>query len=128
MVRRRFILGTLLVAAATLLAAAPSSAQEGRHSPRAAANWQQPWSGPDFLIAREQNQDQRPGGDSVRLVPLSSVLADIRGRYPGKLLDARTVGSGAGTRYEIRWLTPDSRRLDITASAMTGDILSVRGP
>jgi len=106
--------------------AVPALAQERRGAPRrqipdAVA---QTWGGPDMLIAREQDHDQaRDGVNMGRFVPLSSVLADIRSRYPGKLLDARTVGN----RYEIRWLTPDSRRLDITANARTGEILNVRG-
>lgn len=86
--------------------------------------------GPSRLIARDQEHDRaRSGVNSGEYVPLSTVLATIRRQYEGKQLNTRTIG-GSGPvpmRYVVTWLTPDGRRLDITADASTGKIISVRG-
>ncbi len=79
---------------------------------------------------RDNDHDEMRSG--VRLgqyVPLSDVLRTIRQQYPGKQLNTRMLGGGnAGpVRYEVKWLTPDGHRLDITADAKTGKILRVRG-
>jgi hypothetical protein len=88
------------------------------------------WKPPAILTARSQDQEQaRDGVRAGQIVPLSMVLENIRKRYPGKHLDARTIGGEPGNplRYEVKWLTPDSHRLDIIADAATGKILKVRG-
>ncbi len=88
------------------------------------------WRPPAVLTARNQDQEQaRDGVRAGQIVPLSMVLETIRRRYPGKHLDARTIGGGPGNplRYEVKWLTPDSHRLDIIADAATGRILKVQG-
>jgi uncharacterized membrane protein YkoI len=88
------------------------------------------WRLPAVFVARSQEQEQAHDGVRAgRIVPLSMVLKTIRDRYPGKLLDARTIGGQQGNplRYEVMWLTPDSRRLDIIADAATGNIINVQG-
>ena len=88
------------------------------------------WRPPSVLVARSQDQEQaRDGVRAGQIVPLSMVLETIRDQYPGKLLDTRTVGGQEGSplQYEVLWLTPDSRRLDILADAATGKIIRVRG-
>jgi len=88
------------------------------------------YAGPDMLIPPGRDQDKaRQGVDSGHYVPLSKILGSIRRKYPGKHLNTRTTGKpgSKGMRYEVMWLTPDGRRLDIIADAQTGRILSVRG-
>jgi hypothetical protein len=86
--------------------------------------------GRSTLIARDQEHERaRSGVNSGEYVPLSTVLTTIRRQYEGKQLNTRTIGGGGPVpmRYVVRWLTPDGRRLDITADASTGRIISVRG-
>jgi len=88
------------------------------------------WAGPDMLIPRGRDQDRaRQGVDSGNYVPLSTILGNIRRQYPGKHLNTRASGApnSKGLRYEVLWLTPDGRRLDIIADAKSGRIVSVRG-
>ena len=75
------------------------------------------WSGAEYQVAAED------------LVPLSKVLAKIRKKYPGKQLNTKTVKEGPSKTpcYEVRWLTPDGRRLDIKVDATNGRILEVEG-
>lgn len=82
-------------------------------APGQAGTWRQTAAGSQTLAQNRGRQH----------VPLSVVLANIRSRYPGKLLNARA----SGNYYYVIWLTPDGRRLDITADARTGNIVGVRG-
>ena len=81
------------------------------------------------VIKNNDHDQMRSGVRMGQYVPLSDVLSTIRQRYPGKQLNTRMIGGGAQgpVRYEIKWLTPDGHRLDITADAKTGQILNVRG-
>ncbi len=88
------------------------------------------YAGPDMLIPRGRDQDKaRQGVDSGNYVPLSTILGNIRRKYPGKHLHTRTTGAPGSKdmHYQVLWLTPDGHRLDITADAKSGRILSVRG-
>ena len=75
------------------------------------------------------HDDAREGVRSGKFVPLSTVLSNIRQKYPGKQLDTRQVAFGPRDLpcYDIRWLTPDGRRLDIMVNAQTGRIIQVVG-
>lgn len=61
------------------------------------------------------------------ILPLGRVLADVRRRNPGTLLDAGLERSRGGPVYHIRWLTRDGRRIDYEVDARSGDILSAVG-
>ena len=120
---RRALLALPIFAATGAVLATDAAAQRWGLPRRPAPGW----VGPDSLVAQDHNR-ARDGVRAGRIVPLSAVLANIRRSYPGKQLDTHTVGGPSGpVRYEVRWLTPDGRRLDITADARTGQILSVRG-
>ena len=75
------------------------------------------------------HDDAREGVRKGEFVPLSTVLSTIRKKYPGKQLDTHQVDFGPRNVpcYDIRWLTPDGRRLDIMVNAKTGRILQVVG-
>ncbi len=108
-----------------------ASAQRARapgHPPPVFAQQTNPWDR-GTLVPRGRKRDHPAGPESGQYVPLATILATIRRQYPGKHLNTRTTGSAASgsLRYQILWLTPDGRRLDITADAQTGRILSVRG-
>lgn len=61
-----------------------------------------------------------------RAKPLESVLAAIDQRLPGRALDAR-LGEWQGRQaYTIRWIGEDGQVRDITADAVSGDILDER--
>ncbi|MGI9418880.1 MAG: PepSY domain-containing protein [Geminicoccaceae bacterium] len=58
--------------------------------------------------------------------PLESVLAAIDRRLPGRALDARMVEWQGRQAYAIRWIGDDGQVRDITADAVSGDILDER--
>lgn len=61
-----------------------------------------------------------------RAKPLESVLETIRRRLPGRALGARLVDWRGREAYEIRWIGEDGKVHDITADAVSGDILDER--
>ncbi len=50
---------------------------------------------------RIEVQDRRGGGRDENLRDLREIVAELRARYGGELVDARPVGNG--TVYEIVW-------------------------
>ena len=61
-----------------------------------------------------------------RAKPLQSVLAAIKRRLPGRALGARMVTWQGREAYEIRWIGENGKVHDITADAVSGDILDER--
>ncbi|MDH3658796.1 MAG: hypothetical protein OEU92_02010 [Alphaproteobacteria bacterium] len=61
-----------------------------------------------------------------RAKPLESVLETIRRRLPGRALGARLVQWRGRDAYEIRWMGENGVVHDITADAVSGDILAER--
>lgn len=68
--------------------------------------------------------DQPKAAEQAR--PLESVLAAIDRRLPGRALDARVVEWQGRQAYAIRWIGDDGQVRDITADAVSGDILDER--
>lgn len=74
-------------------------------------------------IARRGDRDE--AGD---VVPLDQVLANLRARYSGDMLEVKGGGrDGDGRPYRIKWLTDEGAVLYITVDSSTGEILSVQG-
>ena len=107
----RIFLATLAVAA---LSASPALAQRGDRGGR-----------PD-LGSTLSPQEARGAVEQGRHVPLREIIAQIQGRYPGRMLGAR-LDRGQPSIYVIDWLTPDGRKLTIRANAENGAILGVSG-
>ncbi|MEM7043653.1 MAG: hypothetical protein AAF543_12655 [Pseudomonadota bacterium] len=61
-----------------------------------------------------------------RTKPLESVLEAIRKRLPGRALGARLVEWRGREAYAIRWMGENGVVSDITADAVSGDILDER--
>ena len=130
--KKTVLKAVLMGAAAALLIAGNASADPRRGGPGASIYVDNfvPNSGarqPHF--DGHDHDDAREGVRSGKFVPLSQVLSTIRQKYPGKQLDTRQVDFGPKNLpcYDIRWLTPDGRRLDIMVNAQTGRIIQVVG-
>lgn len=61
------------------------------------------------------------------ILPLGRILAEVRRRNPGTLLDAGLERRRGEPIYHIRWLTDNGRRVDYEVDARSGDILSAIG-
>jgi len=80
---------------------------------------------PSGLRLRRQQQDEAAAARRQRrIVPLESVLGQIRAREPGRQLDAGLEYRGDRVIYRVRWMTADGRRVDYMIDATTGAILS----
>jgi uncharacterized membrane protein YkoI len=77
--------------------------------------------------ALAQPDGPRPAGAEAhapKLASLARVIEEIRGRTPGRQLDANLEQQGARQVYRVRWMTTDGRRIDYIVDAVTGAILS----
>jgi len=73
---------------------------------------------------RQQQDEAAAARRQRRIVPLESVLGQIRAREPGRQLDAGLEYQGDRVIYRVRWMTADGRRVDYMIDATTGAILS----
>ena len=110
---RRIFLTTLAVVA---LSAAPALAQPGGRGR----------GGPPDLGSTFSPHEARNAVEQGRHVPLRDIIAEIQGRYPGRMLGAE-LERGDPSIYVIDWLTPDGRKLTIRANAENGASLGVSG-
>lgn len=78
--------------------------------------------------AAADHERARAGVQAGAIRPLNEVLAKVRGRFPGRMLDARLVRAGPGNVwiYHLKVLTSQGRVLDLTVDARTANILRVR--
>ena len=58
--------------------------------------------------------------------PLETVLQAIKQSLPGRALGARLVDRSGRQAYEIRWMGENGKVSDITADAMSGEIVDKR--
>lgn len=93
---------------------------------RAADGFKLPGLG-NFGIAPAPSKlvDDQPKS-AERAKPLESVLDTIRRRLPGRALGARLVQWQGREAYAIRWMGENGKVHDITADAVSGDILDER--
>jgi hypothetical protein len=73
---------------------------------------------------RQQQDEARQGVRQRRIMPLETVIQQIRRRSPGRQLDAGLEYEGQRAVYRVRWMTPDGRRVDYMIDAATGQVLS----
>ena len=72
---------------------------------------------------RQQQDEALQARRERRLVPLETVLGQLRAREPGRQLDAGLEYQGDRVIYRVRWMTADGRRVDYMVDAATGAIL-----
>ena len=108
-----------LFAAGAAMAQTPPAHTQPRHAQPAPPK-------PNSLGAdwRLQQDEVRQGVRQRKLMPLGQALASIRGRGPGRELDAGLEYQGARAVYRVRWMTQNGRRVDYLIDAVTGAILS----
>jgi hypothetical protein len=74
--------------------------------------------------------DQMPRADKTRSLnqpkPLETVLKTIKEDLPGRALGARLVDRQGRQAYEIRWMGDNGKVSDITADAVSGEIVDKR--
>ena len=82
------------------------------------------WVGPAAVTAHEQDhiRDLVQQGE---ILPLETVLSEVRPNYPGKLLDTAFSEQG-GYFYELKFLGDDGMVQIVTVDARTGKVVSVR--
>ena len=61
------------------------------------------------------------------ILPLESVLAGVRGAYPGRVMDVDLRQRGDNWTYRIKILSPNDAIMNINVDARTGQIRSVKG-
>ena len=72
---------------------------------------------------RQQQDEARQGRVAGRLMPMQSVLDQLRLHTPGHQLDAGLEYEGDRAVYRVRWMTADGRRVDYIVDARTGQVL-----
>jgi|GEM_PF-4889674 len=60
-------------------------------------------------------------------LPLSDVLARLRPRYPGRLLDVELYEQGGRWRYRLKLMRPDNQVQLLTVDGLSAEVLAVRG-
>lgn len=73
---------------------------------------------------RQQQDEARQGVRQRRMMPLETVIQQIRRLTPGRQLDAGLEYEGQRAVYRVRWMTRDGRRVDYIIDAATGQVLS----
>jgi uncharacterized membrane protein YkoI len=74
---------------------------------------------------REQQNEARAKVLEGRHVPLERVIAEIRRKTPGRLLDTGIEqGPDGRSVYRVRWAASSGRRIDFLVDAQSGAILS----
>lgn len=68
--------------------------------------------------------DPRNAVREGKVLPLGQVLAKVRERYPGRMLDATLAQEGNRPVYYIKMLMGDGRVVLVKADARNGNILS----
>lgn len=112
--------GKALILAAPLLAltlaAASSAAGQAPQGDSLGADW------------RQQQNEARQKVQEGRHVPLEQVIAEIRRKTPGRLLDTGLEqGPDGRTVYRVRWAAASGRRIDFLVDAQSGAVVSGEG-
>ena len=79
-------------------------------------------SGASGLVA--QSRSIKPRHETPK--PLENVLQTIQQHLPGRALGARLVDRRGRQAYEIRWMGENGKVSDITADALSGEIMERR--
>jgi uncharacterized membrane protein YkoI len=62
-----------------------------------------------------------------RFVSLSSILTWIESRYEGRAVEVELEEEGGIPLYEVEWLTPQGRMVELEFDARTGKLVEVEG-
>jgi uncharacterized membrane protein YkoI len=122
--RQRLLFAVIGLAIAPALSSQAVSAQ-----PAAPAAAVAPPQG-DSLGAdwREQQNEARDTVRDGRHLPLEKVIAIVRKRTPGRLLDTGLERDPEGHQvYRVRWAAASGRRIDFLVDAQTGAIVATQG-
>ena len=77
---------------------------------------------------REQQNEARQKVNEGRHLPLDQIIAEIRRKTPGRLLDTGLEQGPAGrTVYRVRWAAANGRRIDFLVDAQSGAIVGSEG-
>ena len=123
MSRKAFLFAAPLLALALTGASPVWAVQPPQASSQAPAD---PGQG-DSLGAdwREQQNEARAKVRDGRHVPLERVIATIRRKTPGRLLDTGIEqGPDGRAVYRVRWAAASGRRIDFLVDAQSGAIIS----
>lgn len=63
-----------------------------------------------------------------RILALEQLVRQVSALLPGRLLEAELDEDDGRLVYELKWLLPDGRRLEIELDARDGTWLSLQGP
>jgi hypothetical protein len=63
-----------------------------------------------------------------RILALEQLVRQVSAVLPGRLLEAELEDDDGRLVYELQWLLPDGRRLEIELDARDGTWLSLQGP
>jgi Peptidase propeptide and YPEB domain len=74
---------------------------------------------------RQQQDEVRQGVTQRRIMPLSTIVEEVRRRVGGRQLDAGLeTGADGHPVWRVRWMTADGRRVDYMIDAANGRVLS----
>lgn len=88
-----------------------------------------------LLVPRHAKADDRRDHERARAAlaageirPLADLLAEVEGRYVGRVIEAELDREDGRWVYEIKLLPPSGRAFAIELDAATGALLRSRGP
>lgn len=65
---------------------------------------------------------------SGRILPLDALLQAVARQLPGRVVGVELEEDDGRMVYELKWLLPDGRRLEIELDASDGRWLQLKGP
>lgn len=105
----------------------PAWARSGQAWADAVARYAAPWARPGKLFLVQRGRDHDRARDAVsagNVLPLQQILQQIRGRYPGRLLDADLARNDQGRWvYRLKLLAPDNQVQRLAVDAQSGRLL-----
>ncbi|GAP33903.1 putative membrane protein [Piscinibacter sakaiensis] len=78
--------------------------------------------------ARDRAAHERAWAGRGALRPLAELLAVLERALPGRMIEADLDEEDGRPVYEIDWLLPDGRKLEVTLDARSGAWLKLEGP
>ncbi len=141
MLQRLFSIAILAAAITVLALPMPASADHRARPPQiwSTLAWPFEWlerpvprahQGRRILIqqGRRDHDRARAAVSAGRILPLQQILRRIRGRYPGRLLDAALARNNQGRSiYRLKLLAPNNRVQQLVVDAQSGRVLQSRG-
>lgn len=63
--------------------------------------------------------------ESGRILPLETILAEVSGRVPGKLIETKLENDDGRIMYDLKILRPEGRVQEVEVDAATGRIVKI---